>query len=58
MATLQKCRLPYTEATLQEIQRLGVAAPITIPHVAEEDTICQGYDIPKVCVSLESFFVY
>lgn len=42
-------RLPYTEASLQEIQRLGVVAPLTIPHVALENTKCQGYDIPKVC---------
>ncbi|XP_046438827.1 methyl farnesoate epoxidase-like isoform X1 [Daphnia pulex] len=43
-------RLPYTEATLQEIQRLGVVAPVTIPHVAEKDTKCQGYVIPKKAV--------
>lgn len=40
-------RLPYTEATLQEIQRLGLVAPLTIPHVAQENTKCQGYAIPK-----------
>lgn len=41
-------RLPFTEATLTEIQRIGIVAPLTVPHVAEEDTTCQGYFIPKV----------
>ncbi len=41
-------RLPFTEATLQEIQRLGVVAPLTVPHVAVQDTTCRGYHIPKV----------
>jgi len=40
--------LPYTEATLQEIQRRGIVAPLTVPHVALEDTTCLGYDLPKV----------
>ncbi|XP_046657699.1 methyl farnesoate epoxidase-like [Daphnia pulicaria] len=40
-------RLPFTEATLQEIQRLGVVAPLTVPHVALQNTKCQGYHIPK-----------
>ena len=31
-----------------EIQRLGVVAPITVPHVAMKNTTCQGYSIPKV----------
>ena len=40
--------MPYTEATLMEIQRLGVVAPITVPHIATEDTTVMGYDVPKV----------
>ncbi len=47
-----KRRLPFTEATLQEIQRLGVVAPLTVPHVALQNTKCQGYHIPKVSVQL------
>ena len=31
-----------------EIMRLGVVAPITVPHVAMQDTTCLGYTIPKV----------
>ena len=41
-------RLPYTEATLLEIQRLGVVAPFPPPHIALQDTKIAGYDVPKV----------
>lgn len=43
--------LPYTDATLQEIHRRATVAPVTVPHVAMEDTTCQGYYIPKNTVS-------
>ena len=42
------CRLPYTEATVLEIQRFITVAPLTVPHVAEKDTTVGEYYIPKV----------
>ncbi|XP_006816322.1 cytochrome P450 2U1-like, partial [Saccoglossus kowalevskii] len=39
--------LPYTEATLLEIQRFGSIAPFTLPHCALKDTSLGGYNIPK-----------
>ncbi|XP_006823767.1 cytochrome P450 2U1-like [Saccoglossus kowalevskii] len=39
--------LPYTEATLCEIQRLGSITPIILPHAALVDSTLGGYDIPK-----------
>nr|QST15069.1 CYP370B2 protein [Diaphanosoma celebensis] len=52
--------LPYTEATLMEIQRLGIVAPIPVPHVAMENTTFQGFNIPKgtmIFVNLWSVFM-
>ncbi|XP_002740465.1 cytochrome P450 2U1-like [Saccoglossus kowalevskii] len=39
--------LPYTEATLLEIQRFGSIAPFSLPHCALKDTSLDGYNIPK-----------
>ncbi|XP_077988402.1 cytochrome P450 2U1-like [Glandiceps talaboti] len=40
-------KLPYTEATILEIQRRGNTTPFTIPHCAMSDTTLNGYNIPK-----------
>lgn len=31
-----KGRLPYTEATIMEVQRMTVVVPLAIPHMASE----------------------
>ncbi|KAH3835359.1 cytochrome P450 2J2-like [Dreissena polymorpha] len=38
--------LPYTEATLLEIQRLGNIAEMSIPHVAKQEVTFRGYRLP------------
>ncbi|XP_038060380.1 cytochrome P450 2J6-like [Patiria miniata] len=42
-----KPKLPYTQAVLSEIQRVGCIAPLSIPHRCLEDTAVSGYHIPK-----------
>ncbi|XP_004703511.3 cytochrome P450 2U1, partial [Echinops telfairi] len=42
-----KVQMPYTEATIMEVQRLTVVVPLSIPHMTSEETVLQGYAIPK-----------
>ncbi|XP_050416707.1 cytochrome P450 2U1 [Patella vulgata] len=42
-----KSKLPYVEATILEVQRLGNTAPASLPHMANEDAMVNGYLIPK-----------
>ncbi|KAM4584978.1 cytochrome P450 2U1 [Odontesthes bonariensis] len=42
-----KGRLPFTEATIMEVQRLTVVVPLAIPHMASETIEFRGYTIPK-----------
>ncbi|XP_006812434.2 cytochrome P450 2U1-like, partial [Saccoglossus kowalevskii] len=44
--------LPYTEATLLEIQRFACIAPYTLSHSALTDSTLCGYNIPKGMVVL------
>ena len=37
--------LPYTEAVLCEIQRIGTIVPLALPHRCSEDTTLFGYSI-------------
>ena len=46
-----RSRLPYTEATVVEILRMGSVAPLSLPHYTIEDTKLLGYDIPKGTVA-------
>ncbi|XP_063431258.1 steroid 17-alpha-hydroxylase/17,20 lyase-like isoform X2 [Mytilus trossulus] len=39
--------LSYTEATLHEAMRLGLAVPVGLPHSTICDTRVGGYDVPK-----------
>ena len=39
--------LPYTEAVLQELQRIQTITPLGVPHVTSEDTTLCGYDVPQ-----------
>nr|XP_006811947.1 PREDICTED: cytochrome P450 2U1-like [Saccoglossus kowalevskii] len=40
-------QLPYTEATIHEIQRMSSIVPLCIPHAASENTEILGHYIPK-----------
>ncbi|XP_045393396.1 cytochrome P450 2U1 isoform X2 [Lemur catta] len=42
-----KAQMPYTEATIMEVQRLSAVVPLAIPHRALEETVLQGFTIPK-----------
>ncbi|XP_006096650.1 cytochrome P450 2U1 [Myotis lucifugus] len=42
-----KAQMPYTEATIMEVQRLTMVVPLSIPHMTSEKTVLQGYTIPK-----------
>lgn len=42
-----KSNLPYTEATVFEALRMGMIAPLGIPHVTTKDTPLRGRIIPK-----------
>ncbi|XP_035658624.1 cytochrome P450 2U1-like [Branchiostoma floridae] len=43
----QRNQLPYTAATLAEVQRMKPVAPLSIPHAASRDTTLNGYNIPQ-----------
>ncbi|CAG2229040.1 CYP2U1 [Mytilus edulis] len=47
-------RLPYTEATIMEIQRLSNIALFAVPHVSVCDTTINGYKIPKNTIIIPS----
>lgn len=47
LSLTDKGSLPFTEATIMEVQRLTVAVPLAIPHMASETTKFRGYIIPK-----------
>ncbi|XP_063057367.1 cytochrome P450 2J2-like isoform X2 [Engraulis encrasicolus] len=42
-----KANMPYTEAVIHEIQRIGDIVPINVPRMAGRDTTLGGYFIPK-----------
>ncbi|XP_028316218.1 cytochrome P450 2U1 [Gouania willdenowi] len=48
--------LPFTEATIMEVQRLTVAVPLAIPHMASDTTRFRGYTIPKGTVVLPNLW--
>ncbi|XP_072923253.1 cytochrome P450 2U1 [Hemitrygon akajei] len=39
--------MPFTEATIMEIQRMTTVVPLAIPHMASETVEFKGYTIPK-----------
>uniref|UniRef100_A0A8C2ZAE2 Cytochrome P450 n=1 Tax=Cyclopterus lumpus TaxID=8103 RepID=A0A8C2ZAE2_CYCLU len=39
--------LPYTDAVIHEIQRMGNIVPLSLPHVTTRDIRLGGYKIPK-----------
>ncbi|XP_066278640.1 cytochrome P450 2U1-like [Branchiostoma lanceolatum] len=38
--------MPYTTATLAEVQRINTILPFSVPHSASGDTTLNGYTIP------------
>lgn len=40
--------MPYTDAVIHEIQRIGNVVPHNLPHVTNRDVQIGGYTIPKV----------
>ncbi len=42
-----KDQMPYTEATIMEVQRIATIVPLGVPHRASEDTTFCGYTIPQ-----------
>jgi cytochrome P450 family 2 subfamily U polypeptide 1 len=42
-----RSQLPFTEACLNEIQRLGDIVPLGVPHATTEDVNFMGFHLPK-----------
>ncbi|XP_034002240.1 cytochrome P450 2J6-like [Trematomus bernacchii] len=42
-----RANLPYTDAVLHEIQRMGNIVPLNLPHVTNKEMKLGGYKIPK-----------
>ncbi|XP_051802856.1 cytochrome P450 2J6-like isoform X5 [Acanthochromis polyacanthus] len=42
-----RVNLPYTDAVIHEIQRMGNIAPLSLPHSTNRDVQLGGYTIPK-----------
>ncbi|KAM9329525.1 cytochrome P450 2U1 [Gastrophryne carolinensis] len=51
-----KTAMPFTEATIMEIQRMTVVVPLSVPHMASESTVFQGYNIPKGSVVIANLW--
>ncbi|XP_006778968.2 PREDICTED: cytochrome P450 2U1 [Myotis davidii] len=51
-----KAQMPYTEATIMEVQRLTMVVPLSIPHMTSEKTVLQGYTIPKGTVIIPNLW--
>ncbi|MCI4376103.1 hypothetical protein PGIGA_G00184380 [Pangasianodon gigas] len=51
-----KGTLPYTKATIMEVQRMAVVVPLAIPHMASKTTEFRGYTIPKGTVILPNLW--
>lgn len=43
-----RANLPYTDAVIHEIQRMGNIVPLSLPHATNREVQLGGYTIPKV----------
>ena len=53
---LDKDQMPYTEATIMEVQRIASIAPLGLPHRALEDTTLFGYTIPQNAIIMSNLW--
>ncbi|XP_055347858.1 cytochrome P450 2J6-like [Paramacrobiotus metropolitanus] len=51
-----KAVLPFTEATVLEMQRLASIAPFGIPHVTQKDMYIDGYFVPENSILLPNLY--
>ncbi|CAH2300797.1 cytochrome P450 2U1 [Pelobates cultripes] len=51
-----KTHMPFTEATIMEVQRMTTVVPLSVPHMTSESTEFQGYHIPKGAVVLANLW--
>ena len=43
-----RANLPYTDAVLHEVQRMGNIVPLSLPHITNKDIQLGDYLVPKV----------
>ena len=48
-------KLPYLQACIQELQRIGILLSLNIQHKTTEDVIIDGYKLPKGIVIIPQF---
>ncbi|KAJ8403674.1 hypothetical protein AAFF_G00350000 [Aldrovandia affinis] len=53
---MHKASLPFTEATIMEVQRMTAVVPLAIPHMASQTTVFRDYTIPKGTVILPNLW--
>eukprot|EP00058_Branchiostoma_floridae_P018391 XP_002603880.1 hypothetical protein BRAFLDRAFT_276924 [Branchiostoma floridae] len=46
-STAHRAQMPYTEAVLTEVARIGTILPTGVTHATSRDTSFHGYDIPE-----------
>ncbi|XP_060554557.1 cytochrome P450 2J4-like [Ruditapes philippinarum] len=49
-------QMPYTQATLLELQRISNTLTFSLPHVAKQDATLLGYDIPKDAIIIANLY--
>ncbi|AWP11013.1 putative cytochrome P450 2J6-like [Scophthalmus maximus] len=46
--SMEDCaNLPYTDAVIHEVQRMGNIVPLSLPHITNRDLKLGGYTVPK-----------